>query len=214
VTRLAVALSVLLVASSAAAASSDPWHARGQTLRADVDGDGRADAVLVEQRGRRCVFRLVAGSFTARLRPAGCEEKPAELTSGPDPHVAALVPIDRNPGLEIVVQLGHGAYMEFADLWTVRHGTLRRFGGHEPHVSYGSSAGTGGHVVDCARPGVVLVSDQSYPPHGRIVRRWYDTRSLRLKLLRTRALTWNSERAPPFHEFREPQPFPTCARAR
>ena len=204
----------VLVFCSAAGASQAQWHARGHALRGDLNGDGHAEAVVIEQRGRRCEFRLVAGGWTARVRPEICKEKPGELEMGPDPHVAALAPIDRRAGLEVVVQLGHGAYMEFADIWTFRNGALRRYAGREPHVSWGSSAGTGGHVVDCSRSGVVLVSDQSYPPHGRVVRHWYSTRDLRLNLLRTRSVDWRSNAAPPYHEFREPQPFPTCAQAR
>src|SRR5512133_2492267 len=169
--RLALSLIVLCIVGTASAASSGTWHTRGQALRGDLDGDRRTDTVVVEQRGSRCVFRL-AGSLTARLQPSVCREKPSELESGPDPHVAALVPIDGHRGLEVVVQLGHGAYMEFGDIWTVRDGALRRFAGPEPHVSYGASAGTGGHVVDCASRGVVLVSDRKYPPGGRIFRRW------------------------------------------
>jgi len=212
--RLLIGVIVVLVFCSASSASQTQWHARGKAIRGDVNGDGQAEAVVIEQRGHACVFRLVAGSQKARLHPEICDEKPGELTSGPDPHVAVLAPIDGHRGLEIVVQLGHGAYMEFADFWTVRSGALRRFAGREPHLSWGSSAGTGGHVVDCGRSGVVVFSDQSYPPHGRIVRRWYSARSLRLNLLRTRSVNWNSDGAPPYHEFREPQPFPTCAQAR
>jgi len=206
---------VALIALAPAFGGSTQWHPRGTTLRGDVDGDGRAEAVVVEQHGHRCEFRLVAGSSSARVRPAICRQKPSELTEGPDPHVAALVDLDRRPGLEVVVQLGHGAYMKFADIWTSQDGTLKRYAGREPHVSYGSSVGTGAHVVGCgSRAGVVLISDRSYPPHGRIVRRWYRASNLRLRLIRTKALTWNSAHAPPFPEFREPQPFPGCAKAR
>jgi hypothetical protein len=206
---------VALIAIAAAFGGSDQWHSRGKTLHGDITGDGKAEAVVVEQRGRRCEFRLAAGSSTARLRLEMCRQKPSELIDGPDPHVAALVNLDRHPGLEVVVQLGHGAYMEFADVWTSRDGALRRYDGSEPHLSYGASVGTGGHVVGCgSRAGVVLISDRSYPPHGRIVRRWYRAQDLRLKLIRTKTIRWNSEHAPPFPEFRAPQPFPTCARAR
>ena len=211
--RAVGALAVLALAT--AFGGSAQWHPRGTTLRGDVTGDGRAEAVVVEQLGHRCEFRLAAGSSSARVRPEICSQKPSELTDGPDPHIAALADLDRHPGLEIVVQLGHGAYMEFADIWTSRDGSLRRYAGREPHVSYGSSVGTGEHVVGCgSRAGIVLISDRSFPPPGLIVRRWYRAQNLRLKLIRTKTIRWNSDHAPPFPEFREPQPFPTCAKAR
>lgn len=206
---------VALVALAPAFGSSTQWHPRGKTLRGDVTGDGRTEAVVVEQRDHRCEFRLVAGSSTSRVRPAMCRQKPSELIYGSDPHVTALVDIDRQPGLEVVVQTWHGAYMDLADVWTYRDGALRRYAGREPHFSYGSSVGTGAHVVGCgAGSGVVLVSYRSYPPHGRVVRRWYKAQDLRLRLIRTKAIEWNSGQAPPFPEFREPQPFPGCAKAR
>jgi hypothetical protein len=171
--RFVIGVIGVLVFCSAAGASQGQWHARGNALRGDLDGNGRAEAVVIEQRGHACVFRLVAGSLEARLHLEICDAKPGELTSGPDPHVAALAPIDRHRGLEVVVQLGHGAYMEFADLWTVRRGALRRFAGP-----------------------------------------WYSARNLHLRLVRTRSVNWRSDAAPPYHEFREPQPFPTCAATR
>jgi hypothetical protein len=211
--RIVWALAMISLVS--AFGGSDQWHPRGKTLRGDVTGDGKAEPVVVEQRGRRCEFQLVAGSSTARVRPEICRQKPSELTDGPDPHVAALADLDRHPGLEIVVQLGQGAYMQFADIWTSRDGGLRRYAGREPHVSYGSSVGTGEHVVGCgSRAGIVLISDRSFPPHGLIVRRWYRAQNLRLKLIRTKTIRWNPDHAPPFPEFRAPQPFPRCARAR
>jgi hypothetical protein len=211
--RIVWALAMISLVS--AFGGSDQWHPRGKTLRGDVTGDGKAEPVVVEQRGRRCEFQLVAGSSTARVRPEICRQKPSELTDGPDPHVAALADLDRHPGLEIVVQLGQGAYMQFADIWTSRDGSLRRYAGREPHVSYGSSVGTGEHVVGCgSRAGIVLISDRSFPPHGLIVRRWYRAQNLRLKLIRTKTIRWNPDHAPPFSEFRAPQPFPRCARAR
>jgi hypothetical protein len=213
VTRFVAALALLALAP--ASGSSPQWHPRGKTLRGDVTGDGRSEPVVVEQRGRRCAFRLVAGSEIAPARPAMCRQKPSELIDAPDPHVVALVVIDRSPGLEVLVQTGHGAHMDFADIWTYRSGSLRRYAGREPHLSYGSSVGTGAHVVGCgSRAGVVIVSDQSYPPHGQIVRHWYRAQDLRLKLIRKKAIRWNSEQPPPFPEFREPQPFPGCAKAR
>ena len=214
--RIAFGIAALAALGTAFHAGSAEWHSRGPALRGDITGDGRPETAVIEYRGRpSCDFRIVVGALVARLRPEICKGKPGELYSGPDPHVAVLADLDRRPGLEIVVQLGHGAYMEFADIWTYRNGVLRRYAGREPHLSYGSSVGTGARVVGCgSRAGVVLISYRSYPPHGRIVRHWYKARDLRLKLIRTKTIAWNSEQAPPFPEFREPQPFPTCAKAR
>ena len=206
---------VALAALASAFGGSGQWHHRGKVLRGDVMGDGGPEPVVVEQRAHRCEFRLVAGSSSERLRLTICREKPSEVLDGPDPHVAALVDIDRQPGLEVVIQTGHGAYMEFGDIWTYRGGALTRYADREPHLSWGASVGTGAHVVGCgSRPGVVLISDRSFPPRGRIVRHWYRAQNLRLRQFRTKTIRWQSEHAPPYAEFREPQPFPTCAKAR
>jgi hypothetical protein len=221
--RVAAAVVTLLAVGSAFAASrpdSADWRVRGPVLRGDLTGDGKLDMTVIEHKApRTCRFRLVvrteAGYLTAPVRPEICDGKPAELYSSPDPHVDVLADVDGRPGLEIVVQLGHGAHTEFADIWAVRSGTLRRLASHEPHISYGGSVGTGSHVVDCARrPGVILESTLIYEPPARIIRRWYRVRGLRIHRIRTRAIRWPAEKAVPFHEFGHPQPFPTCAKAR
>ena len=217
--RLAAALVVLVAAGSAFAASrpsSADWRPRGAALRGDITGDGRPETALIEYRGRpSCDFRLVVGSLVGRVRPEICDGKPGEVWSGADPHVAVLADLDSRPGLEIVVQLGHGAHTEFADLWAVRDGRLRRFDGHEPHMSYGGSVGTGAHFVDCSRkPGVILMSTQVHRSPARIVRTWYRTHGLSLRRVGTRSVRWPREKPVPFREFGYPQPFPTCAEAR
>jgi len=217
--RAALVLLAVLAGSTWAGAATAPesagWHSRGQALRGDVDGDGTRDTAVLQYRPHTCDFRLVVNKLTAPVRPKICKDKPAELYAGPDPHVAVLADLDDRPGLEVIVQLGRGAYMEFADIWTVRDGALRRFAGREPQLSYGASVGTGGDVVDCARqPGVVLISSQSYRAPAGLFRGWYSARGLRLELIRARSIPWSAKRAVPFHEFREPQPFPTCAKAR
>lgn len=219
---MAAALVTLVAVGTALAASpsSAEWRARGPALRGDVTGDGKLDMTGIEQKApRTCRFRLVvrteAGHLTAPVRPEICDGKPAELYSSPDPHVDVLADVDGRPGLEIVVQLGRGAHTEFADIWAVRSGTLRRFAGHEPHISYGGSAGTGSHFVDCARkPGVVLMSTLVYRRPSRIERTWYRARNLRLERIRGRTIPWSTEQKVPFREFGYPQPFPTCAKAR
>jgi hypothetical protein len=214
--RSGATIAALIVVCTAFGASTSDWQPRGPALHGDVDGDGQAERVVIEYRGRpSCDFRLIAGSLVARVRPEICNGKPGELYSGPDPHVAVLVNLDGRPGLEIVVQLGHGAHTEFADLWAIRNRRLRRFAGPEPHLSYGGSVGTGSHVVDCARrPGLVLMSTQVYRPPARVIRRWYRVRALRLRLVRTRSLRWPSDKPVTLREFRSPQPFPSCAQAR
>ena len=199
-----------------ASPNSADWHARGTTLRGDVTGDGGPDTAVVEYRGRpSCDFRLVVNSQVAPIRPEICRYKPAEVYSGPDPHVAVLTNVDGRPGLEVIVQLGHGAHTEFADIWSMRNSKLRRFAGPEPHISYGGSVGTGSHVVDCARrSGVLLMSTRVYNRPARVVRTWYRTRGLRLQPIRSRTIRWPAAKAVPFHEFGYPQPFPTCAKAR
>jgi hypothetical protein len=216
--RLGVVIAAIVVLGASTGAtgrSSAGWHPRGASLRGDIDGEGSLESAVLEQRGRSCVFRLVVGSLNAPVRPSICEGKPSEVTSGPDPHVDVLANLDGRPGLEIVLQLGHGAHTEFADLWAVREGRLRRFAGSEPHVSYGGSAGTGSHVVDCApKPGVVLLSTRVYTQPARPIRAWYRVRGLRLQQMRIRSIRSHADQRPPFHEFGYPQPFPTCAKAR
>ena len=216
---LAAALIALAAVTSTVAAGgseSPAWHPRGAALRGDVDGDGSIERVVVEQRGRSCVFRLVAGSLKTRVRPSICKDKPSEVTlPGPDPHVDVLADLDGRPGLEIVLQLGHGAHTEFADLWTIRDGELRRYAGPEPHISYGGSVGTGSHYVDCSRkPGVLLIGAQVYRPPPKVIRSWYQAHGLRLQRIGTRSIRWPGGRRVPFREFGYPQPFPTCAKAR
>jgi hypothetical protein len=220
---VAAALVVLAAVGSTLAANgseSPDSRTRGPVLHGDVDGDGRLDLTVVEQRApRTCRFRLVVrtddGYLTAPVRPEICQSKPSEVYSGPDPHVDVLADVDGRTGLEIVVQLGHGAHTEFADIWAVRNGRLRRFSGPEPQISYGGSVGTGSHVVDCARrPGVVLMSTLIYQTPSRIVRVWYRTSELRFQRIRTRSIPWRATKSPTYQEFSDPQPFPTCAKAR
>jgi hypothetical protein len=220
---VAAALVVLAAVGSTLAANgseSPDSRPRGPVLHGDVDGDGRLDLTVVEQRApRTCRFRLVVrtddGYLTAPVRPEICQSKPSEVYSGPDPHVDVLADVDGRTGLEIVVQLGHGAHTEFADIWAVRNGRLRRFSGPEPQISYGGSVGTGSRVVDCARrPGVVLMSTLIYQTPSRIVRVWYRTSELRFQRIRTRSIPWRATKSPTYQEFSDPQPFPTCAKAR
>jgi len=213
--RFGATIAALIAVCTAFGGSESDWHPRGAALRGDVDGDGQAERVVIEYRGRpSCDFRLIAGSLVARVRPRICDDKPGEVYSGPDPHVAVLANLDGRRGLEVVVQLGHSAHTEFGDLWAVRNERLRRFAGPEAHIDYGGSVGTGSHFVDCARrPGLVLMSTYVYRP-TRVVRRWYRARALRLRLVRTRSIRWPEDKPVTFHEFRYPQPFPTCAKAR
>lgn len=217
--RLAVVIATIAalgVTTGAAGWSSGGWHPRGAALRGDVDGDGSVESVVIEQRGRSCVFRLMAGSLHAPVRPSICDGKPSEVTlPGPDPHVEVLADLDGRPGLEIVLQLGHGASTEFADIWTLRDGELRRYAGSEPHIAWGGSTGTGSHYLDCSRkPGVLLLSTQVYVPPSKVIRSWYRARGLRLQRIGRRSIPWPDEKPVPFREFRYPQPFATCARAR
>ena len=214
--RFGATIAVLFAVCTAFGGSGSDWHSRGAALRGDVDGDGSVESVVLQQRRRSCVFRLVAGSISARVRPSTCDGKPSEVTlPGPDPHVDVLADLDGRPGLEIVLQLGHGASMEFADLWTVRDGELRRYAGREPHIAWGGSVGTGSHYVDCSRkPGVLLISAQGYSPPSKVIRSWYRAQGHRLQRIGTRTIRWPGERRIPFREFGGPQPFPSCAKAR
>ena len=208
---------VALVALAPAFGSSTQWHPSGGA-RGDAAGDGRTEAVVVEQHDHRCEFRLVAGSSTSRVRPAMCRQKPSELIYGSDPHVTALVDIDRQPGLEVVVQdLARGVLVDLADVWTYRDGALR------PATPVASRTSRTARV--CAGHG---------RSRGRMRRRLRGrahqlsqlptARARRAPLVQgpgspAEADSDEGDRmefraSPTVPEFREPQPFPGCAKAR
>jgi hypothetical protein len=224
---LAFALA-LLVGCSDSKKKASGWHVRGATVRGDVDGDGKADEVAVEDRGpRSCRFRVRAatagGVLTARLPLSICEGKPAETYGTALPGIRGLAEIDTDPGLEIVVETHQGASTEFAALFTVRNGRISRVDLPRPflddELAFEGSV-THFEVVDCVRPGIVVVSGYGAELGPRVVygRSFYRVEGTRFLFLRAGARgRLPAERVGElqrYPEFREPQPFPSCMKVR
>jgi hypothetical protein len=210
----------LLVAGCSLGASSDEavkWTERGGSLTGDVDGDGKADQVAVEDAGpRSCRFRVRVRSgeetVTAPLNLEICQSKPAETWDTSFPFVKGLAAIDLEPGLDIVVEIGHGASRVFATILGVEEGGLREWRLPEKELSYYGSVGTGNSVVDCARQkGLVVLSTQDFRTSS-VHRRWYRAQGGRLDFVRSSMVDVSGRSLPT--EFGEPQPFPTCTAVR
>jgi hypothetical protein len=97
--------------------------------RADVDGDGQADAAWIGVgRTRRiaCRFflavRTARGTFTVRFG-----DPTVEAVNGPPPALAALAQIDGRRGREVVVEVVRGASMSSFALFGFHGGRLIRF---------------------------------------------------------------------------------------
>ena len=97
--------------------------------RADVDGDGSADAAWIGVgRTRRiaCRFflavRTARGTFTLRFG-----DPRLEGSNGPPPAVAALAQIDGRRGREVAVEVGRGASMSSFAIFGFDRGRLVRF---------------------------------------------------------------------------------------
>lgn len=195
------------------------WTVRGGSLAGDVDGDGHAEEVAVEDAGpRSCRFRVRArsanGLLAAPLELDVCTSKPAETWGTRFPFVKGLAAIDRHPGLEVVVELGHGASTGFATIFGVERGALREWQLPDHVLSYYGSLGTGHHVVDCARQkGLVILSTLVFRDSS-VRRRWFRAENGRLKFIQSRRIKTSEGRRPIYSEFREPQPFPTCTAVR
>lgn len=218
----ATAVACLLVTGCSLSESSDEastWTVRGGSLAGDVDGDGKVDRVAVEDAGSRsCRFRLSARSADRMLAvPLNldiCESKPAETRGANFPFVKGLAAIDRELGLEIVVELSHGASTGFATVFGVEQGDLREWRLPNHVLSYYGSVGTGHHVVDCARQkGLVVLSTLVFGDSA-VHRSWYRVENGGLDLIRSRKVKTPKGRRPVYSEFREPQPFPTCTTVR
>jgi hypothetical protein len=225
---LALAL-VLLVGCSESKTEKEPaWHVRGSTVRGDVDGDGKAEDVAVEDQGpESCRFRIRAradkGEIVGPLELAECAVKPAETFGTALPSVSGLAEIDEEPGLEIVVETHRGASTEFATLFTARRDALEQIELPPPfnddELPFEGSV-THFNVVDCGRPGVVVASGYGADLRSRVIygRSFYRVDGTRLRFLRAGARgRLSAERVGDlqrYPEFREPQPFPSCMKVR
>lgn len=150
-------------------------------LRGDVDGDGRTETVWLaidDQAEAGCQVFLAVGSGSV-VRTTPVVQPELNLTLSP-PSLVGLVPVDSEPGLEVVVDLVTGASTRFAGLFAVRGTDLRRIDFDGPGSVASDLFAYGGSVthldgVDCARPRGTLVVTSATPRADRyaVVRRYY-----------------------------------------
>jgi hypothetical protein len=210
-TLMAAALACLTSACMPTGLSSSQpiaWQVRGAELVGDVDGDGRAEQVAVEEAGEQsCRLRLRARgtrkTLVTPIRLDWCADKPPQH----HPSVTGLAAIDRRPGLEIVVELGCGAHTCSATIFGVTDGSLREWQADHKPLAYGGSVGTGAHTVDCAEEeGVVVQSGYDFR-RSSMHRTWYRVRDGRLE----RITSAGSRRQRPLPRwFNQGRPFASC----
>ena len=195
------------------------WHVRGATVRGDVDGDGKAEDVAVEDQGpESCRFRVRAsgenGEIVGPLELSECAVKPAETYDTDLPSVRGLAEIDKEPGLEIVVETHRGASTEFASVLTVRNDQLKRLALPPPFLddefAYEGSV-THLEAVDCASAGRGSIVVTGYSPEVA-VHSVYRVEGTALRLVRTRGERSRQGINP--IPINEPQPFPSCMKVR
>ena len=159
------------------AAALEPSLRKPESLRGDVDGDGNVDEISVAidpQADGPCRYFLVvatSGALTAaRIEPTGLGPTDEALA------LEALVPLDTEPGLEIVVDVWHGGATEFATVYTMRDEIPVRMRIEAPGITddvfaYGGSL-SGLSGVDCTgKPGIFVVSGAHAEGTGWVVER-------------------------------------------
>jgi hypothetical protein len=138
------------------------WSAASGGIRADIDGDGRPDAVSLTRSTHFFTLRVVTGNRVITKVVHGFSgQKPSGIG---DPRLMALRPMNARRGLEIEVEVWHGAANAFFVFYALDHGQLVAMTGgpHDPaDTDYvwdvGGTAGTGMAQVDCVRRGQVGV---------------------------------------------------------
>jgi TolB protein len=159
-------------------AALEPSLHKPGSLRGDVDGDGNDDEVSVAidpQADGTCRYFLVvatSGALTAaRIEPSELGPTDEALA------LEALVPLDTEPGLEIVVDVWHGAATEFAAVYTMRDEIPVRMRIEAPETTedvfaYGGSL-SGLSGVDCAEePGHLMLGRAAPEGDAWTVDRW------------------------------------------
>ncbi len=189
-----------------------------QGLSGDIDGDGNRDRVYVAAaESNPCDLLLVVHSpiyYSLRFE-IPCA-KPAEAVAA-RPFVKDMADIDTVPGLEIVVEIGHGASWKFARLFTVRAHSLHpiTLDDAPDHLTlaYYGSVGTGDRYIDCAaKKGFAVSTSRSFAERS-LVRTRYRITGTELKRLGSKRMPLPDGDAG-FRELRGPQPFPSCTRVR
>ena len=168
-------------------------------MRADVDGDGRADRVRVL--GHRTLVAVLAGRVVRVTLP----RNPSE------PFLPALGPVanlDGRPGDELLVDVQEGACAASYAVVTYRRGRLVRLhAGGVWDAFTAVSCGIPNEALGCAGPGVVAVTGWNTGRRMTFERTLYRTRGLRF--VRSARVTRTARTFPRWPELSR-DPFARC----
>jgi hypothetical protein len=141
------------------------WSVGTEAVRADIDGDGRSDTVLLMRSAHFFRLRVVTGDRVITKAVRGFSGPKASGIG--DPRILALRPMNARRGLEIEVEVWRGAANAFLIFYALDHGQLvaMRGGPHDPaDPAYvwdvGGTIGTGTAQADCVRRVQVGVLDE------------------------------------------------------
>lgn len=203
-------------ASARAAAAARIAH---DVLRGDVNGDGVPDRVALVRLRRgesRCGAFLVVRAGGRTLTHALRTTPSSPLV----PSLNGLAALGSRPGLAIVVTTWEGASTAFARVFAVREGRVFAFATRTPDGTF-PYEGSVTHIdaIDCAGPLVVASGWFLRGTTGHsfgFFRHFYRVGTDRFQLVRSESGTSRSPFPPRrrLREFMEPQPFPSCMRAR
>jgi hypothetical protein len=189
----------------------------GHSLRGDVDGDGITDkAFVVGQRTGQdlCVYLLRVSSGSTTYETEIVFERALE------PHGVIrptyLAEVDGRPGLEVIVDVHHGAAVSFAQMFTIVDGELRQIVRSDEPASYpfGYAGSLGaGNAVDCLPndAGMIVFSGYERAPDGygyNVSRKFYQARGAQHVLTDTEE--YYSKRFPKLPEYRK-SPLGSCS---
>lgn len=134
-------------------------------LRRDVTGDGRSDRVWLAHSGCGWTLRVRSGNRLFRVVlfvPVSDDDQGSkDWPDGGTPNILGAANFDGSPGVEVVVQVAHGASGGSYRIYRLHGGVLRTMGIQPPTVPsnslgiYATAAAETGFV--CLRPRVVGV---------------------------------------------------------
>ena len=192
-------------------------------LRGDVDGDGVSDSVFLVRLRRenaRCGAVLVVRTGSRTLTRAF-----PTIADPRFPTLNGLAALTSRPALQIVVTTWEGASTAFAGVFRVQGRRILQLeipGNLENNAFAYEGSVTHFDAIDCVRGAAGQIIASGWFERGAsgrdfgFVRRFYRVGPTRFELVRTLS---GPTRSPlpvrsRFREFREPQPFPSCMRAR
>jgi hypothetical protein len=160
------------------------WSNADHAVRADVDGDGRPDTVSLTRHARSFVLRVNTGYEVITKTVRGFSGRQAAGIG--DPRILALRPMNRLSGLEIEVEVWHGATNVFLVFYTLERGRLVPMTGpHDPASpnfvwDVGGTIGTGSSQADCVRRAEVgVLRKWNYRGNWHYRMTLYDARRIR-----------------------------------